>query len=88
MVEENDPAWSAWPLPYTAGDNLADVGVYARDVCKFAKFAKKFSQVAGLQRQGPRSLPQGAQAPQLWSLEDRSGEFVAHGFSLCHKVAF
>ena len=48
---------------------IADVGLYARDV---VKFGRKFMKLAGLRRAEPRALPGQAHASQLRSLEERT----------------
>ena len=65
--EADDPHWSNWPLPYTQGGELADIGIFAKDCCCFAK---KFIQIAGLDRHGPRQLPAAARIER--SLEERT----------------
>ena len=67
--QEGDVAWSNWPLPVTQTGELADIGIYARDV---VQFATKFTEVAGLRRAEPRALPGQAHASQLRSLEERT----------------
>ena len=67
-LEADDPHWSNWPLPCTAGGELADVGVYARDC---GGLARRFIEIAGLARHGPRALPTQAQASQMRTLEER-----------------
>ena len=68
-TEDDNPAWAGWPLPYTASGELADIGVFARDVILFGR---KFIELAGLRRAEPRALPGQAHASQLRSLEDRT----------------
>ncbi|CAL1131011.1 unnamed protein product [Cladocopium goreaui] len=66
---EGDEAWANWPLPVTSAGEVADVGLYARDV---VKFGRKFIKLAGLRRAEPRALPGQAHASQLRSLEERN----------------
>ena len=64
-TEDDSPSWAGWPLPYTASGELADIGVFARDVILFGR---KFIELAGRLR----ALPGQAHASQLRSLEDRT----------------
>ena len=68
-LQDGDEAWANWPLPVTSAGEVADVGLYARDV---VKFGRKFIELAGLRRAEPRALPGQAHASQLRSLEDRT----------------
>ena len=53
-----------------AAGELADIGLFARDVIKFGR---KFIELAGLRRAEPRALPGHAHASELRSLEERTG---------------
>lgn len=68
--QADDVQWANWPLPVTSSGELADIGIYARDV---ARFGRKFIELAGLRRAEPRALPGQAHASQLRSLEERQG---------------
>ena len=67
--KEQSVEWANWPLPVTQSGDLADIGIYARDVIRFASV---FVEIAGLRRAEPRALPGQAHASQLRSLEERT----------------
>ena len=78
--QEGDEAWANWPLPVTFAGEVADVGLYARDV---VKSGRKFIELAGLRRAEPRALPGQAHASQLRSLEERTQVFKTLTLILC-----